>query len=68
MLLEFLAINREFSRDRLISVVTLQWTLLRPVLFRTTLFERERERYGYNSEDAVAVLKICLIDNQYVEG
>ena len=41
VLLEFWAINREFSSDRLMSVLTLQSSLLRPVLLCTILFLRE---------------------------
>ena len=33
--------NGEFSSDRLMSVLNLQWTLLRPVLFCTILFARK---------------------------
>jgi len=41
VLLEFSAINGEFSSDRLMSVLNLQSSLLRPVLFCTILFARE---------------------------
>jgi hypothetical protein len=41
VLLEFRAMNGEFSNDRLIAVLSLQLKLLRPVFFFRILFARE---------------------------
>jgi len=51
------------------SVMTLQWTLLRRVLFCTILFERERERDGYEFEDSLTVTGLeDVSDVQSVQG
>ena len=62
MLLEFLAVNGKFSRERLMSRHTLQWILLRPVLFCTVLFEREREREREREKYG------CKLDTMTVTG
>ena len=53
------------------SVLPLQWTLLRPVLFCAVLLERERERErdGCNFEEAVTVTSFEGVrDGQSVRG
>jgi len=59
--------NREFSSDRLMSVLTLQSPLLRPVLFCTILFLREMV-ISLKTLWQGLVLKMYLKDNQYVGG
>ena len=49
--------NGEFSSYRLMSVLTLKSSFLRPVLFCTILFH---ERYSHKFEDALTVT--CLED------
>jgi hypothetical protein len=53
------------SSDRLMSVLTLQWSLLRPVLF-CTIFVCDRN--GYKFEDALTVTGLDMPDGQLVRG
>jgi len=47
------------------SVLTLEWTLLRPALFRTILFQRD----GYKFEDALTLTGLEVVpDEQSVRG
>ena len=64
----FLAIDGEFSSDRLMSVQTMQWTLLKPLLLCTVLFERERDNYSFEDTVIVTGLEDVPEDNQYLGG
>jgi len=67
VLSEFWAINGEFSSDRLMSVLTLKSSLFRPVVFCIILFAREMV-ISLKTIWQWLVLKMYLMDNQYVGG